>query len=320
MPPDPPAQRAAARLLLTRLLPDYPSLKAFCARHFPAVAAVDEADAATAGALADRLLSSATVAEVRYRLALEHPAAVARHTDYALALTPPGPPPLRRLPWPRDPHFVGRTAQLGALRGLLTRHAQVAICGPAGVGKTALARALAELLLDCYPLVYGLTASSAATLRQGLGELAQRLAALGWIAAATDAEAGLAAVRALLNQRADWLLIVDDVGDDEAVRELLTPAIAAGHLVMTRRGPPPPGWAALALDPLAEDEALQLLAQRSDRHQLLPGERAAVRQLVRALGGWPSALCTVADALRQRGGTWTAALAELAAGSAGGAG
>jgi hypothetical protein len=322
MPPDSPSELAAVRRLLGLLLPAPASLQAFCARHFPAVAP-DSAGAEGWDRLVERLLSRATAAQVRFRLAIEHPEVVAQHTDYPLQVGPPAgmPSSLCSLPQPRDPHFTGRAEQLGMLRGLLSRHREVWVVGPAGVGKTALAIELSYRLAAQYQVVYGLNAATAVSLRSGLSTLARRLAACGLVTLPTDADAerACAVARDYLNRSADWLLIVDDVRDPHAVTTLLSPSAASGQVLLTSAEPVSAGAhatgapAVLALGPLAEAESLQLLARRSDRHKLVPGERAAVHRLARALGYWPAALCSVADTLRLRGGTWIEALDQVPA-------
>ena len=108
--------------------------------------------------------------------------------------------------------------------------------------------------------------------------------------------------------------MVDDLCGLAALEWMLGPGPPAGRLLWTTAEPVPAGPAVLELGPLTDAESLQLLAQRSERHKLLPGERAAVQRLARGLGYWPAALCMVADAVRLSGSTWTAALSQYAAG------
>ena len=316
MPPDAPGELAALRQLIAHLLPTSAQLGAFCGRHFPSSA---EPGGATVSAttLVDRLLARASVAEVRYRLSLEQPAAVAQHTDYSLQVPrPPGSPrPLRHLPQPRDAAFSGRAEELGRLRGLLERHRAVVISGPAGVGKTALAGEFGHRAGAEYAVVYWLDVATPESLATELRAFAQRLQEHGWLAVPSvpTVEPSFAAVRDLLSRRADWLVVVDgarQLGEGEA---LLGSGRPAGHLIYTTDGEVAAGPAVLELGPLTDAEALQLLARRSDRHRLLPGERLAVQRLAAALGYFPAALSSVADAVRQSGLTWIEALAQLAA-------
>ncbi len=337
MQADAPSDRAALRKLLAHLLPTAAELTEFCRRHFPGLVGKD-GSALSRAALEERLLGQATVAEVRYRLALEAPAVVARHTDYALQVAAPlAPRPLRILPRPRDPNFTGRAEQLGRLRGMLARHRTVVVTGPAGVGKTALLSELVYRTASEYEVACLIGGATPEALRAGLGELARQLHEHGFPALraglgeptrqlrehgfpalpAAPGEPDLAAVRTFLSGRADWLLVVDDLCSLAALERLLGPGPPAGRLLWTTAEPVPAGPAMLELGPLTDAEALQLLAQRSERHKLLPGERAAVQRLALALGYWPAALCLVADAVRQSGSTWTAALSEHAAGQVG---
>lgn len=319
MQPDAPGELAAVRKLLAQLLPAPAQLTAFCERHFPGLVGADW-PALSAPARVERLLGRATVAEVRYRLALEAPAAVVHHTDYSLQLAAPAAPrPLQDFGRARDPSFTGRAEQLGRLRGMLARHRVVSINGPAGVGKTALARELGYRVANEYQVAWLSDGSTPAALRAGLGGLGRQLHEHGWLALPPDAAAErcLAAVRHFLSGRADWLLLIDDLCSLAEVERLLGPGPPAGRLLFTTAEPLPAGPAVLELGPLTDAEALQLLAQRSGRHKLQPGERAAVQRLALGLGYWPAALCLVADAVREAGCTFTAALRQHGAGAAG---
>lgn len=318
MQPDASRDLAALRKLLAHLLPTAAELAEFCRRHFPGLVA-EGGSALARAALEARLLERATVAEVRYRLTLEAPAAVAHYADYALQVAAPlAPRPLCAVPRPRDPSFTGRAEQLGRLRGILARHRTAVVTGPAGVGKTALLSELVYRTASEYAVACVIGGATPEALRAGLGELARQLHEHGFLALpAATAEPDLVAVRAFLCGRADWLLAVDDLCSLAALERLLGPGPPAGRLLWTTAEPVPAGPAVLELGPLTDAEALQLLAQRSERHKLLPGERAAVQRLALGLGYWPAALCVVADAVRLSGSTWTAALSQHAAGLAG---
>jgi hypothetical protein len=215
------------------------------------------------------------------------------------------------LPRPRDPAFAGRAEQLGALRGLLARHRVAVLTGPSGVGKTALALEFLYRSKGDYAVVHLLDAATPESLRLGLDALARQLQDHGFLAA--DIPPGAAAVRDFLHRRADWLVGVDGAPSRQEVESLLGSGVPAGQLLYTLPGGVVPGPTVLALGPLSAAESMQLLAQRSERHKLLPGERLAVQQLAAALGYWPAALAGVADAVRTAGATWTEALAELTA-------
>ncbi|HRI53582.1 MAG TPA: ATP-binding protein [Pseudomonadota bacterium] len=316
MQADAPRDLAALRKLLGHLLPTATELAEFCRRHFPGTLGEGE-PAPPRAALEARLLARATVAEVRYRLTREAPAAVAHHTDYALQVAAPlAPRPLCSVPRPRDPSFTGRAEQLGRLRGMLARCRTAVITGPAGVGKTALCSELVYRTASEYAVACVTGGATPDVLRTGLGELARQLHEHGFLTLPAPAEPDLEALRDFLCGRVDWLLVVDDLCSLAVLERMLGPGPPAGRLLWTTAEPVPAGPAVLELGPLTDAESLQLLAQRSERHKLLPGERAAVQRLALGLGYWPAALCMVADAVRLSGSTWTAALSQHAAGPA----
>lgn len=326
MPPDAPGELAALRQLLAHVLPTTAQLRDFSARHFPE--RLDEELAAPAHSLPaefaqlplliDRLLQRATVAEIRYRLTLEQPAAVAQHTHYSLqaAVTNAAPRPLRSLPLPRDPHFTGRAEQLGALRGLLLRHHVAVLTGPKGAGKTALALELAYRMAAEHAVVCFVDGTSPKSLCDGFCALAHALSEHGFAIRKTPAGECAAGMRDFFSRHADWLVVVDDLSSASTLEPFLGPGRPAGRLLCTAGGQGGRGPAVLELGPLATAESLELLARRSDRHKLTPAERSAVQRLALELGDQPAALCRAADEVRRCGISWIEALARYRAASA----
>ena len=308
----PPGELAVLRQLLIQVLPTAEQLQAFCSRHFPERIAPALTPPTSHQALVELLLARATAAEIRYRLSLDEPAAVARHSHYALevALRTEEPRPLRRLPLPRDPHFSGRAEQLGALHGLLLRYHVAMLTGPPGIGKSALMREFLHRSAGEYALVAWIDASTPEAMQTEFSILSRELGAHGFpIQPAAPADCA-AVVRDFLTRRADWLLAVDNLCSPQELEVFLGPGAPAGRLLCTTTALTGRGPAALELGPLADGEALQLLARRSGRHKLSPQERIAVQKLARVLGYVPAELCRVADEVRSRGLTWIEALAH----------
>lgn len=314
----PPGELAALRQLVLQILPTVAQLHAFCVRHFPERLAAELTAQTPLHALLDLLLSRATAAEVRYRLSLAEPEAVARHANYALTTSPcrDAPQPLRRLPVPRDPHFSGRAEQLGALHGLLRRYHAAVVTGPQGVGKSALVGEFLHRAAGEYALVAWIDATTPETMRAGFCALSHALGAHGFAiqsAGPADCEAG---VRDFFTGRADWLLGVDNLCGAQELEAFLGPGAPAGRLLCTTAATQGRGAATVELGPLTDGEALQLLARRSDRHKLSPQERLAVQRLARELDYLPAALCRVADQVRSQGLTFIEALARHVAAAA----
>jgi tetratricopeptide (TPR) repeat protein len=211
--------------------------------------------------------------------------------------------------------FTGRVAALTALNNALIRHSQLLLHGPGGIGKTALALALAHQLAPHYPdaqfyldlrgnSAYPLTTAEAQTqlLRAQLSSLA------GLASHVTFAELQAAYQAAFVGKRT--LLLLDNVADWQQLQPLLPPEDCL--VIVTARQPLtlPDGFA-LKLESLTDIESAELLTRfvpRCDEHAAAIAEHC---------GGLPMSLRLVANALAQRpeltAANFAAKLAQLAA-------
>jgi tetratricopeptide (TPR) repeat protein/DNA-binding XRE family transcriptional regulator len=220
----------------------------------------------------------------------------------------PHPPTPRQLP-PAMRFFVGRAAELKALDALLDQLAAAhstamtaAICGMAGVGKTALALHWAHRAADRFPdgqLYVNMRgfdparspAAPAEVLRGFLGALNVPRARIP-----ENTEAMTALFRSLLAGHA-MLVLLDNVRDATQVRPLL-PAEPACMVLVTSRSEltglaATDGAEVLRLDVLTDPEARELLTQRLGAERLA-GKDAAASDLIGLCARLPLALSIVA--------------------------
>ena len=250
--------------------------------------------------------------------AAAEPAPLARPADTPTAGAPSAPPyaptpaaPTRgNLPAGLQP-LVGREAALAQVAALLDTARLVTVCGPAGVGKTSLALAVAHgrralhaggtWLVELAPLPAETTDSAA--LRGALAQVCR--------IPPTSVPSDGALVQALADQ--ELMLVLDNA---EHVLESLAPLMARLHrelpklrwLVTSREPLQIPGEQVMRLTPLSlpppgDDEdpaqlacsgAMQLFVQRVAARlpgfDPGPGQRRAMAQVCRALDGLPLAL------------------------------
>ncbi|MDQ0379549.1 AfsR/SARP family transcriptional regulator [Amycolatopsis thermophila] len=207
------------------------------------------------------------------------------------------------------PDFTGRQDQLTDLAGVLdgSRTAVVALSGPAGAGKSALALRAAHAARDRYPdgqLYVDLRGTSESP-RRPLEVLPELLHALGVPDAGIPR--GLDERSALLRSRLAGrrvCLVLDDAGSAAQVRPLL-PGAGACAVLVTSRGRLPDLIAARHVDVgmLPEAEATELLARivGAARAAAEPDAAAAI---VRACGRLPLAI-RVAGARLSHRREWT---------------
>ena len=149
------------------------------------------------------------------------------------------------MPWTENPHFTGRTADLFALydqlrsdgssgRQLLTHKAVVQAHG--GVGKTQLAVRYCFMFRGEYP--GGVFCLLADTTQSLYGSVRKVCTALQLPCAGdSDDSTVVAGFKQHLQQRSDWLLLVDNADDKEVLLELPSCLPSRGHIIVTSRVP-----------------------------------------------------------------------------------
>ncbi|MGV9364999.1 FxSxx-COOH system tetratricopeptide repeat protein [Amycolatopsis sp. NPDC003731] len=185
--------------------------------------------------------------------------------------------------------FVGRSGELDQLEAVLDRSgraAVVAVHGLGGVGKSTLAARFAHLHAGRFEFRWWITADSAAALDTGLADLAETL--LPATADLPGEQRAALGVRWLATHE-DWLLVLDNVTSPQDVAGLLS-RVRTGTVVITSRQRS--GWRAaetVALDVLAENEALHLLT-RIVRLEWPDADLVGAERLCSELGWLPLAV------------------------------
>ncbi|MFJ9122410.1 BTAD domain-containing putative transcriptional regulator [Streptomyces sp. NPDC102394] len=233
------------------------------------------------------------------------------------------PDPPRQLPAP-PPALTGRRAEADQLSALADEAGPGrgtpfvgAVCGAAGIGKTALALHLAHRLADRYPdgqLHVDLRgfdpsrppvapADAVSRLLVALGVPAHRIP--------EDLDNRTALYRSLLSGRR-VLLLLDDARDAEQVRPLLPGGPGCLVLVTSRNRlsglVAAEGARRLTLEPLAPQQAAELLADRLGTERPA-GEAEAYQRIVAACAGRPSVLVAAAAAATADANTTLATVA-----------
>jgi predicted ATPase/DNA-binding SARP family transcriptional activator len=173
--------------------------------------------------------------------------------------------------------LVGRDGEVAAVAGLLDAHRLVAVVGPGGVGKTALAIAVGRVLEGAVWLVR-------------LEAARTRDEVLDTVIAALDVTGGEGALLDRL-RRAPATLVLDNcehVRQDAAkLAERLLDAAPGLRILATSQVPlEVDGEAVAELAPLALGDAVELFTRRAAR----PGDPGEVHELCRALDGLPLAI------------------------------
>ncbi|QMU71781.1 FxSxx-COOH system tetratricopeptide repeat protein [Streptacidiphilus sp. P02-A3a] len=197
---------------------------------------------------------------------------------------PLDPPEVYHIPR-RTQSFTGRDAILEDLFEELTvsgpTGTRLALHGPAGVGKTAIAMEYAHRFGNHYELVHWVDARRRATARDGLAELAAMLRLSAGHEVGGQIRATHEALRRGVPYR-PWLLVFDGADSPESVADLLPEG--PGHVLVTTLDRP---WAAMsgfpeiAVKPFNRDESVAYARRRAPR--LTPAEADLLAEAVQDL-------------------------------------
>lgn len=188
--------------------------------------------------------------------------------------------------------LVGRDAEIAKVRALLPRARLVTLHGPPGIGKTAIARAVASHEAD----VVFCDLTCASTYEDVCFVLAGALD----VSLGGGRDLGRVLGSALAT-RENVLVVLDGCeAAADAVARLVAEIASARVLVTSREVLRVDGETAVSIDPLADDAAAALFASAAQR--VRPGFEAgahagAIGDLVRALSGVPLALVLAASRL-----------------------
>ncbi|GIH06661.1 hypothetical protein Rhe02_47280 [Rhizocola hellebori] len=205
---------------------------------------------------------------------------------------------------PRNPDFTGRANLLDELKSGLAAGpvAVTAMHGLGGIGKSQLALEFAHQALarSTYRVAWWIRAESALTLTEDLTSLGPGLG----VPVVADQEQMTTAVYAVLQDRADWLLVFDNAPNAEAVRKSIPPG--RGHVVITSRSRQ---WAGLG-NPVGVTEFLRGESVAFLAHGT--GETGPqLDELAELLGDLPLALAQAVAYMRRAGGLSTTAYLNL---------
>lgn len=146
---------------------------------------------------------------------------------------------IHNIPFPRNPFFTGREAQLERIKQFLKGNGTVAVSQPisisglGGIGKTQLALEYAHRSYpNVYRAVFWVNAANKALLQHNYVSLAQLLQLPEQYE--DNVEQQVQAVKRWLEWHTNWLLILDNADDLQLARPYL-PVKPGGHILLTTR-------------------------------------------------------------------------------------
>lgn len=212
---------------------------------------------------------------------------------------------------PRLSDFIGRQGGMEKLASSARTTGLIAISGPGGIGKTSMAVELAYRLIDRYPdgQLYADLKGIGGIPRDPYSVLASFLHALGIAASDLPAEpSDQEALFRSLTKKRRVIVMLDNVGDADSVRPMVSPSSDCLTIVTSRRPVVLLDGESMTLDPLEPNEALQLLRSAGAGLRVQDEVRAA-EEVITYCDGFPLALRVAGARLRLRQ-HWT--LARLA--------
>lgn len=217
------------------------------------------------------------------------------------------------VPYKHNPYFIGREEILQSLRQRLVSGAKATaltqfISGLGGVGKTQVAIEFAHRYGEHYEAVLWITADSLEVATAGLLQLATQVLGLP-----EQQEAGqqITQVTRWLQKRHDWLLILDNVEDPQAILSTFVPSKHKGSVLITTRRRDVGRLAQSEVLPLlSEDEAVLFLLRRSGCiaqnepvTEASPDDFLLARKLCQLLDRLPLALDQAGAYIAENGGS-----------------
>ncbi len=189
---------------------------------------------------------------------------------------------------PRNPMFVGREAELSQLEHRLTTASRGAVCaihGPAGIGKTELAKEYAYRHAGEYDLVWWLRGDAPTSTAEDAAVLLCRMLSSAKLCGTTAAAEPIPTPELLdtaLRTLSSWLLILDEAPGKSAL-EQLPHAGKGGAIIVTSRSADWAGaGATIALGSFQRTESIAFI-----RRRLPSGGSTKAGDLASALGDSP---------------------------------
>lgn len=202
---------------------------------------------------------------------------------------------LINLPFARNPFFTGREELLNRIHRTLQATGAAAISGMAGQGKTQTALEYAYRHKDDYSSTLWARANSREAIVSSLASLARALRLPE--GAAAEQTVAVGAVKAWLESRSRWLLILDNADEIDLVREFI-PSVGNSCILITTVVSSTGAVAErVPIEDMLTDEGALLLLRRMNRisrtghlQDASEEERKYARLISAELGGLPLAL------------------------------